>query len=359
MQVPVLRLLSSGTMPAANRKAAPLTVSKPSGLDSVQLRFAGQHKRTKVSIIGGAGKVGESAASDMARAELCNEIALLDLNGNAAKARALDLEQACSVYGSDTKLVGGDDYSLIKDSDIVVVTAGSPRRPGMTRDDMLVDSTKVIANVAKQIKQHAPNAIVIMVSNPLDVMCHVMQKVTGFPPNRVFGMAGVLDAARFKTAVARELGVAKDNIHTSVVGEHGNDMVPLPGHSTVSGQKLTDKLPPDKIKELIERTRNGGAEIVNLAGTSGYKAPGASIAKMVEVILRDKQQVLPCSAYVNGQYGLNGQYIGVPVKLGRNGVEQVEELKLTPEEQQLFAQSAAKVQTNSQKADALLAKLNP
>lgn len=323
------------------------------GTDRVDLKFAGKAAPGKVSIIG-AGNVGASLAKDLAQNKLCKNIALVDMFANVAQGKALDIQQACAVYGSDTKLVGDSDYGIIKDSDIVVVTAGSPRKPGQSRDDLLAASVKVIADVALKIKRNAPDATIIMVSNPLDAMCHVAQMVTGFPPERVIGMAGVLDSARFKTFLADELNVSVDDVQANVLGGHGDTMVPVLSHTLVNGIPVTKLIPAAKLQEIVERTRNGGAEIVNLLNTSGYIAPGAAIAKMIEAILQDKKAVVPCSVYLNGQYGVRGLYVGVPVKLGRKGVEEILELDFTPDERNLLAQSVLSLQTNVAKLPALI-----
>lgn len=326
--------------------------------DSVELRFGGKPASPgKVAIIG-AGNVGSSLAKDLAHERLCKEVALVDMFANVAKGKALDIQQACAVYGSDTKLVGDSDYNVINGADIVVVTAGSPRKPGQSRDDLLEASTKVIAEVTRKIKQHAPNSTIIMVSNPLDAMCHVAQQVSGFPPERVIGMAGVLDSARFKTFLADALNVSVEDIQATVLGGHGDTMVPVLSHTTVKGIPVTKLLDAKKLNDIVERTRNSGAEIVNLLNTSGYIAPGASIAKMVEAILQDKKSIVPASVYLTGQYGVNGLYVGVPVKLGKDGVEEILSLDLTPAEQQMLHQSVASLQTSVAKIPAMLQKLD-
>ena len=338
-------------------KAALAALTAPPPVDRVELVKFGGAQPGKVAIIG-AGNVGSSLALDLARQKLCKDIAMVDINGNVAKGKALDIQQACAVYGSDTKLVGSDDYSVIDNADIVVVTAGFPRRPGQSRDDLLAGGTKIVADVAKKIKQKAPNAFVIVVSNPLDAMCHVTQQVTGFPPERVIGMAGVLDSARFKTFLADELNVSVEDIQATVLGGHGDTMVPVPSQTTVSGIPVTQLIKPERLDEIIDRARNGGAEIVNLLNTSGYIAPGASIAKMVESVLRDKKSIIPCSVYLTGQYGINGLYAGVPVKLGKNGVEEIVQLQLTDKEKQLLAASAKSLKANADKIPTLLQALD-
>jgi malate dehydrogenase len=310
-------------------------------------------KQTKVAVIG-AGNVGSSLAKDLVRDELCNTVSLVDINDGVAKGKALDIQEAAPLYNSDTQIIGGNDFKIIEGADVVVVTAGFPRKPGMSRDDLLESTAKVVAGVAEKIKKHAPDSTVIVVSNPLDAMALLTQKVTGFPSNRVIGMAGVLDAARFKTFVAQELKVGVEDIQAMVLGGHGDTMVPLPRYTTVGGIPITELMDKATLDKIIDRTRNGGAEVVGHLNTSAYIAPGASIAKMVASVLKGKNQVLPCSALLNGQYGVNGLYIGVPVKLGKNGIEEIIELNLLPEEQALFQQSTGHVQANAQKLDGIL-----
>ncbi len=326
--------------------------------DRVELTRFGGAQPGKVAIIG-AGNVGSSLAKDLAQGKICKEVALVDINGDVALGKALDIQQACPLYGSDTKLVGGDDYGIIDNADIVVVTAGFPRREGQSRDDLLQGSTKIVADVARKIKDKAPNAFVIVVSNPLDAMCHVVQTVTGFPPERVIGMAGALDSARFKTFLAQELKVSVDDIQAMVLGGHGDTMVPVISQTTVSGIPVSRLIGRKRLNEIIDRTRNGGGEVVKLLKTSGYIAPGAAIARMVEAVLRDKKAILPCSVYLTGQYGINGLYAGVPVKLGRNGVEEIIQLKLTAREKALLAQSAQALKSNADKLPAILQALTP
>jgi malate dehydrogenase len=239
---------------------------------------------------------------------------------------------------------GSNDYSLAAGSELFVVTAGIARKPGMSRDDLVRTNVEIVKAVSQQIKQHAPDAFVIMVSNPLDVMCWVAKQVTGFPRERVIGMAGVLDSARFRAFVAWELGVSVRDVTALVLGGHGDTMVPLPRYSTVAGIPITDLLPKEKIDALVTRTANGGAEIVSLLKSgSAYYAPAASAVEMVEAILKDKKKILPCAAYLDGQYKTKGLYVGVPVKLGRSGVEQIIEITLTPDEQAAFDKSAGAV----------------
>jgi malate dehydrogenase len=258
--------------------------------------------------------------------------------------KALDLAQTGPIHGYDSRLVGANGYDDTADSDIVVITAGLARKPGMTRDDLLFKNAEIVGGVVEQVVPRSRNAILILVTNPLDAMVQLAWKRSGFPPERVIGMAGVLDSARFRTFIARELDVSVENVTAFVLGGHGDTMVPLPRYSTVAGIPITELLSADRIEALVKRTATGGAEIVNLLKTgSAYYAPGAATVEMVEAILRDKKKILPCAAYLNGQYGVKGFYVGVPVKLGRRGAEQVIEIKLTPAEQAAFQKSAAAV----------------
>ena len=241
-------------------------------------------------------------------------------------------------------MTGANGYEDTANSDIVVITAGFARKPGMTRDDLLFKNAEIVGSVVEQVARHSPNSILILVTNPLDAMVQLAWKKSGFPAERVIGMAGVLDSARFRTFIARELNVSVENVTAFVLGGHGDTMVPLPRYSTVAGIPITDLLPKEKIDALVTRTANGGAEIVNyLKSGSAYYAPGASAVEMVEAILKDKKKILPCAAYLKGQYGVNGLYVGVPVKLGRAGVEQIIEITLRPDEQAAFDKSAASV----------------
>jgi len=257
--------------------------------------------------------------------------------------------ESTPISGSDVRAVGittasADDYRATANSDIIVITAGFPRKPGMSRDDLLRTNYDVIRAVVEAVVKYSPNAILIMVTNPLDAMAQAALKLSGFSRNRVLGMAGVLDSARMSTFVAMELGVSVENVHSFVLGGHGDDMVPLPRYSTVAGIPLPDLLPPEKIAAIVERTRKGGAEIVNLLKTgSAYYAPSAAVVEMVEAILKDKKKILPCSVYLDGEYGIKGLFVGVPVKLGARGVEQILEIRLTPEEKAALEKSAASV----------------
>ncbi|MBC7357578.1 MAG: malate dehydrogenase [Desulfacinum sp.] len=295
-------------------------------------------KRKKITVVG-AGFVGATAAHWAAAKEL-GDVCLIDIVEGMPQGKALDLMEASPVEGFDAHIIGTNDYADTADSDIVIITAGLPRKPGMSRDDLLAKNTEIVKSVTEQVAKYSPNAFLIIVSNPLDAMVYVAHKVSGFPTNRVMGMAGVLDAARFRTFIAMELNVSVEDVTAFVLGGHGDSMVPLPRYSTVAGIPLPDLLPPEKIEALVERTRNGGAEIVNLLKTgSAFFAPSASAVQMAESILKDKKRILPCAAYCDKEYGVGGYFVGVPVKLGAGGVEQVIEIKLLPEEKEAFQKS--------------------
>lgn len=285
------------------------------------------HKRKKITVVG-AGFVGSTAAHWAAAKEL-GDVVLIDVNDGVAKGKALDLFEAAPVELFDAKVTGGSDYSLTKDSDVVIITAGIPRKPGMSRDDLLTTNAKIMKEVCTQIKSTSPNAVVIVVSNPLDAMAYVAKETLGFPRERVIGMAGVLDGARFKAFIAEELNVSVKDIQAFVLGGHGDTMVPMPRHCSVGGIPLTEILSPEKVNALVERTRNGGAEIVGLLKTgSAYYSPSASAVQMAEAILKDQQRILPCAAYLDGEFGVKGLFIGVLCRLGAKGLEKVMELKL-------------------------------
>jgi malate dehydrogenase len=276
------------------------------------------------------------------------DVVLTDILDGPPAGKALDMVESTPITGSDARVTGistaNGDYKETANSDVVVVTAGFPRKPGMSRDDLLKANYDVVKAVVEQVVKYSPNAILILVTNPLDAMVQAAFKVSGFSKNRVMGMAGVLDSARMSAFVAMELGVSVENVNSFVLGGHGDDMVPLPRYSTVAGIPLPDLLPADRIEAIVNRTRKGGAEIVNLLKTgSAYYAPSAAAVEMVEAILKDKKKILPCAAYLEGEYGINGLYVGVPVKLGARGVEQIIEIKLTPEEQAALDRSAASV----------------
>ncbi|HTM55636.1 MAG TPA: malate dehydrogenase [Pirellulales bacterium] len=296
--------------------------------------------RAKISIIG-AGNVGATTAHWCAAAEL-GDIVLLDIPqvGDMPKGKALDLMQASPIVGFDATIIGTNDYADTKGSQVVVVTAGIARKPGMSRDDLLSTNAKIVGSVAEQIKATSPEAIVIVVSNPLDAMVQRVLKVTGFPPRRVLGQAGVLDTARYRTFLAMELGVSVEDISALLMGGHGDTMVPMPSCTSVGGIPVSRLLDSKRLDEIVARTRAGGAEIVGLLKTgSAYYAPAAATAQMVEAIIRDKKRLLPCAAYCDKEYGVGGYYVGVPVVLGAGGVERIIELELTAQERADFQKS--------------------
>jgi malate dehydrogenase len=298
--------------------------------------------RNKISIIG-AGHVGATTAHWLADREL-GDIVLLDTpqTGDMPAGKALDLREAGPIIGFSTQILGSTNYDDTADSDVVVITAGSARKPGMSREDLIGINQKIITDVVNHIKVTSPDAILLMVTNPLDTMAYVAKQVSGFPRERVVGQAGVLDSARMRAFIAMELNVSVENICAFVMGGHGDEMVPLSRYSTVSGIPVTELLPQERIDAIVERTRAGGAEIINLLKTgSAYYAPGAAIALMVEAILKDEKLILPCSAYLQGEFGLYDMFFGVPVKLGRAGVEQIIEVRLTEEEQAALEKSVA------------------
>lgn len=289
------------------------------------------HKRKKITVVG-AGFVGSTAAHWAAAKEL-GDVVLVDVNEGAAKGKALDLFEASPVEGFDSRVIGTSDYAMTKDSDVVIITAGIPRKPGMSRDDLLSTNAKIMKSVCQNIKETSPKSVVIVVSNPLDAMAFVAKETLGFPKNRVIGMAGVLDSARFKAFLAEELNVSVKDISAFVLGGHGDTMVPMPRHCSIGGVPLTEMLSQERINALVDRTRNGGAEIVGLLKTgSAYYAPSASAVEMAEAIVKDQQRILPCAALLEGEYGVNGLFIGVLCKLGGNGMEKVIEVKLNEEE---------------------------
>ncbi|MCC7084440.1 MAG: malate dehydrogenase [Pirellulales bacterium] len=297
-------------------------------------------RRAKITIIG-AGNVGATTAHWCAAAEL-GDIVLLDIppTEGMPAGKALDLMQASPIVGFDSTIVGTTDYADASNSDVVVVTAGIARKPGMSRDDLLATNAKIVGSVAAEIKQGSPNAIVIVVSNPLDAMVQRAYQVTGFPPNRVLGQAGVLDTARYRAFLAMELGVSVEDVSALLMGGHGDTMVPMPSCTSIGGIPVTQLIDPKRLDEIVLRTRNGGAEIVGLLKTgSAYYAPAAATAQMVEAIVRDKKRLIPCAAYCDREYGVGGYFVGVPVILGASGVEKIIELKLTAQEQANFTKS--------------------
>jgi len=297
-------------------------------------------RRAKISIIG-AGNVGATTAHWCAAAEL-GDIVLVDVpqTEDMPKGKALDLMQSSPVMMFDANVVGTTNYEATKDSDVVVITAGLPRKPGMSRDDLLGTNAKIMTAVCNEIKKTSPNAVVIVVSNPLDAMVQRALQVTGFPPSRVVGQAGVLDTARYRTFLAMELGVSVEDVSALLMGGHGDTMVPLPSCTSVGGIPVTQLIKPERLKEIIDRTAKGGAEIVSLLKTgSAYYAPAAATTQMVEAIVRDKKRLIPCAAYCDKEYGVGGYYVGVPVILGTNGVEKIVELKLEETEKAAFQKS--------------------
>jgi malate dehydrogenase len=298
--------------------------------------------RPKVTVIG-AGNVGASVAQRVAEGGLA-DVVLIDIVEGLPQGKALDLAEAAPVVGHDMTVTGTNDYADTAGSDIIVVTSGLPRTPGMTRDDLLAKNMGIVRSVVSQSAKVSPNAILIIVTNPLDAMCHVAMEASGFPAERVIGMAGVLDSARFRTFIAIELGVSVTSTHAFVLGGHGDTMVPLPRYSTAGGVPITELLSQERIDALVDRTRNGGAEVVKLLKTgSAYYAPAASVAQMVDSILNDRNEILPCAVLLKGQYGVDGLFVGVPVKLGRGGVTQVVEIELTADEKAAFDKSAGAV----------------
>ena len=300
------------------------------------------HKRKKITVIG-AGFVGSTAAHWAAQKEL-GDVVLLDINEGAAKGKALDLFEASPVEQFDSRITGTSNYADIADSDIVILTAGIPRKPGMSRDDLLATNAKIVKTCAEGIKKYAPNSVVIVVSNPLDAMAYVCKQVTGFPRERIIGMAGVLDGARFRSFIAEACDVSVKDVQGFTLGGHGDTMVPMPRHCSVGGVPLTEILPAEKIDQLVQRAVNGGAEIVKLLQTgSAYYAPSASAVQMAEAILKDQKRILPCAVELNGEYGMKGLFIGVLCKLGGKGMEQVIELKLNEKERAGLENSAKAV----------------
>ena len=298
--------------------------------------------RKKVSIVG-AGNVGATAAHWIAAKELA-DVVLIDVVEGIPQGKALDLLEAMPIEKRDVHVTGANDYAATAHSDIVVITAGIPRKPGMSRDDLLHTNYKIMSDVVAKVVAQSPEAILIIVSNPLDAMAQAAYKQSGFNRERVIGMAGILDSARFRTFIAEELNVSVENVTAFVLGGHGDTMVPLPRYSTVAGIPITELIPADRLEALVQRTRDGGAEIVkHLKTGSAYYAPSAAAVEMVEAILKDKKKILPCAAYLQGEYGITGLYVGVPCKLGSKGLEQIIEIKLTPEEQAALNKSADSV----------------
>ena len=299
----------------------------------------------KVSVIG-AGNVGATAARSIADKELA-DVVILDIPQmqGVAQGKGLDMLEACPVEGSDARVLGTSDYADTAGSDIVVITAGLARKPGMSRDDLLTKNCAIVSSVTEQVMAHSPDCIIMPVTNPLDAMAQVVYRKSGLPRERVIGMAGVLDSARMRAFIAQELDVSVENTHAFVLGGHGDTMVPLPRYSTVAGIPITELLDKERVDAIVHRTAHGGAEIVKLLGTgSAYYAPGSAVVEMVESVLKDKKKILPCSVFLNGEYGVHGLFVGVPCKLGANGLEQIIQIDLTAEEDAALKKSAAAVQ---------------
>ena len=299
--------------------------------------------RKKVTVVG-AGNVGATVAQQVAEKELA-DVALVDIVEGVPQGKALDLMQAGPIEKYNSRIDGSNSYDITDNSDIIVVTAGLPRKPGMSRDDLLLKNAAIVKGVMEEVARRSPNAILIMVTNPLDAMAHIALHASGFPKHRVMGMAGVLDSARFRMFIAEALSVSVENTTAFVLGGHGDEMVPLARYSTVAGIPITELFSPEKLEAIIQRTRKGGGEIVSLLKTgSAYYAPGSSVVEMVDSILRDKKKILPCAAFLEGEYGVQQLFLGVPVKLGSHGIENIIEIKLLPEEQKMLDQSVAAVQ---------------
>lgn len=297
----------------------------------------------KVSVIG-AGNVGATCADVIAHKELANEVVLLDIKENYAEGKALDMWQTAPVNMYDSRITGStNDYSKTADSEVVVITSGLPRKPGMSRDDLIATNAKIVKSVTEQVIKYSPNAKIIVVSNPLDVMTYCAYLTAKIDPSRVFGMAGILDTARYRAFIATELNCSPKDIQAVLMGGHGDTMVPLPRYTTVGGIPVTELIDADKLEAIIQRAKTGGGEIVNLLGTSAWYAPGAAAAQMVEAIVRDQKRIFPVCAWLQGEYGLKDIYLGVPVKLGKNGIEEIIELKLNEEEKALLDASATAV----------------
>jgi malate dehydrogenase len=313
-------------------------------------------KRNKITIIG-AGNVGATATHWAALQEL-GELVLIDIVEGMPQGKALDLAQSAPIWGKDFFVTGTNDYNVTRNSDIIIVTAGSPRKPGMSRDDLLEINTKIVASVVREAATRSPEAIIIVVSNPLDVMTWVAKEVSGFPKERVIGMAGVLDTARFRTFLAQELHCSVEDVQAYVLGGHGDTMVPLTRYTTAAGIPVSELIPKAKLDAIVDRTRNGGAEIVNLLKSgSAFYAPGLAAVEMAKSILLDKKRILPCCAFLDGQYGISGFPIGVPVKLGAKGVEQIFELKLNDEEKTALGKTADSVKVTVEQCRNMLKKL--
>ena len=305
----------------------------------------GMHMATRVTVIG-AGNVGATVADCVARKDMVDEVVLVDIVEGMPQGKALDMQESAPIHLFDTRVVGANSYDATEGSDIAVITAGLARKPGMSRDDLLSKNAQIVRSVTEQLVAKSPDAILVVVSNPLDVMTYVAHVTSGFPDQRVMGMAGVLDTARYRAFIAMEMGVSVRDVQALLMGGHGDTMVPLPRYTTVSGIPLPQLLGEARIDEIVERTKVGGGEIVQLMGTSAWYAPGAAAAEMVEAMVKDSGRVLPCAAWLTGQYGIEGLFIGVPVRLGRRGIEEIIEVKLSDNERSLLEESASHVREN-------------
>ncbi len=298
----------------------------------------------KVTVIG-AGNVGATVANVLAHRDFIKEIVLVDIKSEMAQGKALDTCQQAPIDYYSTRVIGTDNYEATKDSDIIVITAGLPRKPGMSRDDLISTNAGIVNSVTKSCMAYSKNPIIIVVSNPLDVMTYAAHQVSGLPANRIIGMAGILDTARYRAFLSEALNVSPKDIQAILMGEHGDSMVPLPRYTTVAGIAVTELMDSARLNEIVERTKYGGGELVKLMGTSAWYAPGAAAAQMVEAILKDENRIFPCCVKLSGQYGIDGVFVGVPVKLGRNGVEQILEIPLSPDEKTLLDKSATEVRS--------------
>jgi len=299
----------------------------------------------KVTVIG-AGNVGATVGECIARQDVAKEVVMVDIKEGMPQGKALDMRESSPIHGFDTRVTGTNDYGPTEDSDVCIITAGLPRSPGMSRDDLLAKNTEIVGGVTEQFVEGSPDSTIIVVANPLDVMTYVAYEASGFPTNRVMGMAGVLDTARFRSFIAEEIDVSVRDVQALLMGGHGDTMVPLPRYTTVGGIPVTQLIDDDRIEEIVDRTKGAGGEIVDLMGTSAWYAPGAAAAEMTEAILKDNKRILPCAAYCDGEYGLNDLFIGVPVKLGADGVEEIIEVDLDAGEKAQLKTSAGHVQSN-------------
>ncbi|WP_103026430.1 malate dehydrogenase [Salinibacter altiplanensis] len=299
----------------------------------------------KVTVIG-AGNVGATVGECVARLDVANEVVMVDIKDGMPQGKALDMRESSPIHGFDTRVTGTNDYGSTEDSDVCIITAGLPRSPGMSRDDLLAKNTEIVGGVTEQFVEGSPDSTIIVVANPLDVMTYVAYEASGFPTNRVMGMAGVLDTGRFRSFIAEELDVSVRDVQALLMGGHGDTMVPLPRYTTVGGIPVPQLIDDDRIEEIVERTKGAGGEIVDLMGTSAWYAPGAAAAEMTEAILKDNKRILPCAAYCDGEYGLEDLFIGVPVKLGAGGVEDIIEVDLDADEKAKLKTSAGHVHGN-------------